>query len=148
MGFAASCASRGAPPSAPEEAPATSEPAGAPAMEPSYAQPPPKDKSLDGAGQSVSSGEKKNEQNAPYADAADAAAAVERDKLALDQALSGAQGLATDTACRNACSALGSMRRSVDALCGLAGDGDNRCQDARTVLEGSERRVSDAGCHC
>jgi hypothetical protein len=40
--------------------------------------------------------------------------------------------------CSTACTALASMERAADHLCGLAGDEDARCQGART-------RVKDAG---
>jgi hypothetical protein len=51
-------------------------------------------------------------------------------------------------ACDEVCRALGSMRRSVDAICDLAGDGDRRCGAARSRFEGADKRVSDAGCTC
>jgi hypothetical protein len=38
------------------------------------------------------------------------------------------------------------MRRSVEALCRLAGDGDARCVDARGTLARSEQRVARCGC--
>jgi hypothetical protein len=113
-------------------------------MDPGYAQPP-ADMNRDGADSEVSVDDEKNGR---FDSADDASAAFERSKLALDEALSGAQQLASAGACHNACSALGSMRRSVDALCDLAGDDDSRCRDARGVLETSSRRVDQAGCRC
>lgn len=50
--------------------------------------------------------------------------------------------------CDRVCSALGSMRRSVGAICELAGEEDARCSDARGRLDGAERRVADSGCGC
>jgi hypothetical protein len=43
--------------------------------------------------------------------------------------------------CLSACRALASMRRSVDHLCGLTGDGDSRCEGARTRVQGASERV-------
>jgi hypothetical protein len=48
--------------------------------------------------------------------------------------------------CVTPCKAIASMRRSVDALCRLAGDGDARCIDARGTLARSEQRVARCGC--
>ncbi|MBW2528040.1 MAG: hypothetical protein JRI23_27915, partial [Deltaproteobacteria bacterium] len=69
---------------------------------------------------------------------------------ALDEAkraveLSGGDG---SGACRRACRALGSMRRSVAAVCRLAGADDPRCERAQGVLDRSEDRIADAGCGC
>lgn len=50
--------------------------------------------------------------------------------------------------CLRACQALGSMRRSVTAVCRLAGDADARCARARSVLDRSEGRIADARCSC
>jgi hypothetical protein len=130
LALASGCASRGED-SAPAKQPATPAPE-EPAMDPGYAQPP-ADMNRDGADSEVSVDDEKNGR---FDSADDASAAFERSKLALDDA------------CHNACSALGSMRRSVDALCDLAGDDDSRCRDARGVLETSSRRVDQAGCRC
>jgi hypothetical protein len=43
--------------------------------------------------------------------------------------------------CATACRALASMRRAVDHLCGLAGDTDPRCGDARTRVKSATDRV-------
>jgi len=48
--------------------------------------------------------------------------------------------------CVTPCRAIASMRRSVAALCRLAGETDARCIDARKTLESSERRVARCGC--
>jgi hypothetical protein len=52
----------------------------------------------------------------------------------------GAEGQAGD-ACGTACRALASMRRASEHLCGLTGDTDARCSDARSRLERAEGRV-------
>ncbi len=49
-------------------------------------------------------------------------------------------------ACVTPCKAIASMRRSVDALCRLAGETDARCIDARGTLERSEQKVARCGC--
>ncbi len=54
---------------------------------------------------------------------------------------------ATDV-CASSCRALASMRRSVEVLCRLAGDGDERCTKARSTLSESEARVSSRACRC
>ena len=43
--------------------------------------------------------------------------------------------------CGSACAALASMSRAAEHLCGLAGDGDARCEDARTRVRSAEGRV-------
>ncbi len=43
--------------------------------------------------------------------------------------------------CTSACRALSSMRRATDHLCGLSGDGDERCQNARRRVESASSRV-------
>lgn len=43
--------------------------------------------------------------------------------------------------CSTACSALASMERAADHLCGLAGAGDNRCQSARDRVKNATARV-------
>jgi hypothetical protein len=48
--------------------------------------------------------------------------------------------------CATPCRAIASMRRSVDVLCSLAGETDERCVDARRSLEESERVVARCGC--
>lgn len=78
----------------------------------------------------------------------DATEAFVGDRKLLDDALSGAARADNASACSRVCRALGSMRRSVDAICRLAGDSDARCKDARGVLDKSGRRVEGAGCSC
>jgi hypothetical protein len=48
--------------------------------------------------------------------------------------------------CGNACGAVSSMRRAVDAICRLAGETDARCTDARRTLRDSEAKV--VACSC
>jgi hypothetical protein len=48
--------------------------------------------------------------------------------------------------CTTACNAMASMRRAVDAICRMAGDGDARCTSARRTLEDSHGRVVACGC--
>lgn len=50
--------------------------------------------------------------------------------------------------CTTACRALDSMRRSVEGLCQLTGDADQRCTSARTRLARAGDRVREAGCTC
>ena len=49
-------------------------------------------------------------------------------------------------ACANPCRALASMRRAVDALCRIAGDGDKRCVDARQTLADNVTRTATCSC--
>ena len=44
--------------------------------------------------------------------------------------------------CATACSALESMERAAKHLCGLTGDGDARCDNARSCVSGATERVS------
>jgi hypothetical protein len=60
----------------------------------------------------------------------------------------GAVGLDKSDRCSRLCAALASMARAVDSLCRMSGDDDERCVGARTRLENSRRRVTDAGCAC
>lgn len=85
--------------------------------------------------------------------AAEALDILEEDEAMLLAALDDtkqATALARDPsgACRRVCVAIASMRRSVDAVCRLAGDDDDRCARARSTLDRSEGRVQDAGCGC
>ncbi|MBK6514035.1 MAG: hypothetical protein IPG04_07915 [Polyangiaceae bacterium] len=50
--------------------------------------------------------------------------------------------------CELACKALGSMRRSSEYVCRLAGPADPRCELARARVVKAEGRVSSAGCRC
>src|SRR5262249_34648814 len=43
--------------------------------------------------------------------------------------------------CATACTALASMTRATTHLCGLTGDGDQRCEDARTRVRSATDRV-------
>lgn len=85
--------------------------------------------------------------------AAEALDILEEDEAMLLAALDDAKqatSLARDPAatCQRVCVAIASMRRSVDAVCRLAGDDDDRCSRARGTLDRSEGRVRDAGCGC
>jgi len=48
--------------------------------------------------------------------------------------------------CATACSALASMRRAVDAICRMAGEGDPRCVEARKTLADDDARIARCGC--
>lgn len=79
--------------------------------------------------------------------------AFERDEQQLGELmvqpnLEGATELSKKASCDRVCAALGSMRRSADAICDLAGDDDERCDEARGKLDSSERQVAEAGCAC
>ena len=52
-----------------------------------------------------------------------------------------AQDAAANDGCATACKALASMQRSADHLCKIAGEGDGRCEDARTRVRGASARV-------
>src|SRR5262249_54223316 len=43
--------------------------------------------------------------------------------------------------CATACTALASMTRATTHLCGLTGEGDSRCEDARTRVRNATDRV-------
>jgi hypothetical protein len=77
----------------------------------------------------------------------DAERALADDQRELDASLAQPIASTTEGACRRVCSAIGSMRRSVDAICRWSDDAA-RCETARKTLSKSERRVSDAGCRC
>lgn len=49
-------------------------------------------------------------------------------------------------ACASPCRALTSMRRAVDALCRMTGEGDGRCVEARKTLADAVTRT--ASCKC
>lgn len=66
--------------------------------------------------------------------ATDQATGVKKDKGAEQQ-------LAQGDACGTACSALSSMERAAVHLCGLAGEGDPRCEGARTRVRSAADRV-------
>ena len=51
-----------------------------------------------------------------------------------------------DGECGNACKAMASMRRAVEAICRMAGESDPRCTDARKTLTDSASRVGACGC--
>jgi hypothetical protein len=92
----------------------------------------------------VSSGDKKD------LDTIEGAEQSLADDLAvLDAAFSEATTLsAGGDGCNRVCRAIGSMRRSVDAVCRLAGEEAERCTNARASLEKNNKRVSDSGCGC
>jgi hypothetical protein len=56
--------------------------------------------------------------------------------------------LSKAASCGRVCDALGSMRRSADAICELAGEDDERCGRAQGKVEDNSRRVAEAGCAC
>lgn len=51
-------------------------------------------------------------------------------------------GIAPVDPCATACSALSSMERAARHLCDLTGDGDARCDSARSRVSGATERVS------
>jgi hypothetical protein len=53
----------------------------------------------------------------------------------------GDDGLGGADACVTACSALSSMGRAAKHLCDLTGDGDTRCDSARSRVSGATERV-------
>ena len=53
-----------------------------------------------------------------------------------------ADSAATADPCATACSALASMERATKHLCDLTGDGDARCDSARSRVSGATERVS------
>lgn len=57
-------------------------------------------------------------------------------------------GAGGESRCEVACRALGSMRRSADSVCRLAGAEDPRCELARGRVVKAESRVASAGCRC
>ncbi|MEM6786498.1 MAG: hypothetical protein AAF928_21030 [Myxococcota bacterium] len=79
----------------------------------------------------------------------DAERAVDDDEEEVLQALrdDGARDVGAG-ACLRACRALDSMRRSVEGLCALTGDGDRRCAAGRARFERASNSVRDAGCRC
>jgi hypothetical protein len=66
----------------------------------------------------------------------------------LDRLLAQPAATTSDAACRRVCAALGSMRRSAEAICQLAGEDEPRCENARKLLDDSTHRVQGAGCAC
>ncbi|MFS8071039.1 MAG: hypothetical protein ACMG6S_32120 [Byssovorax sp.] len=53
-----------------------------------------------------------------------------------------ADGAASADPCATACSALSSMERATKHLCDLTGDGDARCDSARSRVSGATARVT------
>jgi hypothetical protein len=88
------------------------------------------------------------EATTPTADAkaapADAPAAPPPTSAAPPSASSVAESV-HDT-CGGQCRALDSMRRAVEALCRMTGDGDSRCSLARKTLSASMSRLSPCKC--
>ena len=75
--------------------------------------------------------------------------ALADDLQVLDAAFSDATALsASSDRCNRVCRAIGSMRRSVDAICRLAGDDDERCKKARGSLDRNDKRVKESSCGC
>jgi hypothetical protein len=69
---------------------------------------------------------------------------------ALDEAkrATGVTSSAGASACGRACTALGSMRRSVARLCELTASSDRRCEEAKGRLAKDEELVKQARCEC
>ena len=129
------------PPAAAEEAPAPQAPYG-----PAYSQPPPEP----GAGKAQPYPNELDLAERPRTTVEEASGSLDSDEQLLEQLLSQPTvdlqaGL---DACRRVCAALGSMQRSVDAICDLSGADDPRCERARQRLEINSRRVDGAGCRC
>ena len=61
---------------------------------------------------------------------------------------SGLSSGGADSPCGRACTALGSMRRSVDRLCSLSASSDKRCDDSKARLAKDEALVKQARCEC
>ncbi len=53
-----------------------------------------------------------------------------------------------ENACDLACRAFGSMQRSADRICAIAGEGDARCRRARERVADASARISSARCTC
>jgi len=79
---------------------------------------------------------KKEEQDSPSAPRRVGQAEAEKAYRA------GTDDLAGADPCATACSALGSMERAARHLCDLTGDGDVRCDNARSRVAGATERVS------
>lgn len=52
------------------------------------------------------------------------------------------------SACDLACRAFGSMQRSADRICAIAGESDERCRRARGRVADASSRISGAQCVC
>jgi hypothetical protein len=52
------------------------------------------------------------------------------------------------SACDLACRAFGSMQRSADRICSIAGENDQRCRRARERVADANARISSAQCVC
>ena len=77
----------------------------------------------------------------------EAQARIARDRAVLLPDPSSAQPMTGGTSqCASACSAIASMRRAVKSLCGLSGDEDARCVDAKKSLDRCESAVNQCGC--
>jgi hypothetical protein len=75
--------------------------------------------------------------------------ALEEDEVLLFGMLGGEVTALSDKAgCSRACDALRSMKRSVDAICDLAGTDDERCTGAQQRLDKGRARVEGASCGC
>lgn len=53
-----------------------------------------------------------------------------------------------ENACDLACRAFGSMQRSAERICSIAGEGDARCRRARERVADASARISSARCAC
>jgi hypothetical protein len=87
---------------------------------------------------------------APAAGEAPATAAPRRSRAAGapedDASKPKADKKAGETSCQTACRAFQSLGRAAASICRLAGDGDERCEHARSVVARAERRVAACGC--
>jgi len=125
-------------PATPGEAPAEETPAAA-----EGAPPPPA--AMQPQGPSSLEGEEPKDK--PINSLQEAEQAFASDQSELDRLLAQPIASTTDAACRRVCSAIGSMRRSVDGICRLSDD-RSRCDNAKKTLDKNERRVADSGCRC
>lgn len=80
-----------------------------------------------------------SEQHAPQGDAPGQPSAAPRDHRAPGRGAA-SRPLSSEP-CVTACTALASMERAADHLCGLAGAGDDRCQRARDRVKSAGARV-------
>lgn len=78
----------------------------------------------------------------------DAEKALVAAEAELSGVLDGSVDALGDARCVRSCKALASMRRAVERLCELTGEADERCENAKSRLSTSEKKVADAGCSC
>jgi hypothetical protein len=70
------------------------------------------------------------------------------DSAAAEAPASAAESEPAENACDLACRAFGSMQRSADRICAIAGEGDARCRRARERVADASARISSAQCTC